>query len=92
MLEPKRKESVYTRSLARAIEIAGGVEPLADFLGCSAGDVRRWTSGESHAPMPIFLAMVDILAANALTPVALENLPAARARLSRGRPASGRPD
>ena len=35
MLEPKRKESVYTRSLARAIEIAGGPEPLAQFLGCS---------------------------------------------------------
>jgi hypothetical protein len=37
--------------------------------------------------MPIFLAMVDIAAANALTPAALENLPAARARRSTWIPA-----
>ena len=29
--------------------------------------------------MPIFLAIVDVVAANALTPTALENLPLARA-------------
>jgi hypothetical protein len=34
--------------------------------------------------MPIFLAIVDIVTANALTPVALENLPVARARRSSG--------
>jgi hypothetical protein len=32
--------------------------------------------------MPIFLAIVDVVSANALTPMALENLPLARARLS----------
>ena len=32
--------------------------------------------------LPIFLAVVDIVAANALTPTALETLPAARARRS----------
>jgi hypothetical protein len=34
--------------------------------------------------MPIFLAIVDILAANALAPAALDNLPLARARRSSG--------
>jgi len=32
--------------------------------------------------MPIFFAIVDAVAANALTPTALENLPLARARRS----------
>lgn len=62
--------------------MAGDVETLARFLGCTPSEFRRWETGETNPPMPIFLAMVDILAANGLTPVALENLPAARARLS----------
>jgi hypothetical protein len=77
-----RRQSVYTRTLVRAIEVAGDVETLARFLGCKPGEFGRWETGETNPPMPIFLAMVDIVAANSLTPVALENLPAARARLS----------
>lgn len=78
----KRKESVYTRTLARAAEIAGDYDALASFLGSTHAEMRLWITGESNPPMPIFLAMVDVLAANALTPKALENLPAARARRS----------
>jgi hypothetical protein len=78
----RTRESVYTRVLARAVEIAGGEEPLGHFLGSSAAEVRKWATGETNPPMPIFLAMVDVVAANALTPVALSNLPAARARRS----------
>jgi hypothetical protein len=58
------------------------VEGLARFLGSTPAEVSKWTSGESNPPMPIFLAMVDVLAANALTQTALENLPVARARRS----------
>jgi DNA-binding transcriptional regulator YdaS (Cro superfamily) len=84
----KRTEpNVYRRTLARAIEIAGGEENLARFLACTPTEIARWSSGESNPPMPIFLAMVDITAANALTPTALENLPAARARRSTWIPA-----
>lgn len=82
MATMKRKESVYTRTLTRAIEIAGSVEVLARFLGSTPTEVSKWISGESNPPMPIFLAMVDVLAANALTQTALENLPVARARRS----------
>jgi hypothetical protein len=77
-----RTDNVYTRTLARAVEIAGGVEALARFLGSSPAEIRKWASGESNAPMPIFLAMVDVVAANSLTPVALTNLPPARFRRS----------
>lgn len=84
----KRTEpTVYRRTLARAIEIAGSQENLARFLACTPNEIAKWTSGESNPPMPIFLAMVDVVAANALTPTALENLPAARARRSTGVPA-----
>jgi hypothetical protein len=82
MANMKRKESVYTRTLTRAVEIAGGVEQLARFLGSTPTEIGKWTTGETNPPMPIFLAMVDVLAANALTETALENLPVARARRS----------
>lgn len=83
----RKEPTVYRRTLARAIEIAGGVEPLALFLACSPSEIARWTSGEFNPPMPFFLAMVDIAAANELTATALENLPAARARRSTWIPA-----
>jgi hypothetical protein len=83
----RKEPTVYRRTLARAIEIAGGVEPLARFLACTPSEIARWTSGEFNPPMPFFLAMVDIAAANELTATALENLPAARARRSTWIPA-----
>ena len=78
----RRQSTVYTRALRRAIEIADGEDNLARFLGSTAPEIGRWASGETNPPMPIFLAIVDVVAANALTTLALENLPAARARLS----------
>ena len=83
----RKEPTVYRRTLARAIEIAGGVEQLARFLACTPSEIARWTSGEFNPPMPFFLAMVDIAAANELTAAALENLPAARARRSTWIPA-----
>jgi hypothetical protein len=86
----RTEPTVYRRTLARAIEIAGGQENLASFLACTPAEIAKWSSGESNPPMPIFLAMVDITAANALTPAALENLPAARARRSNWTPVQPR--
>jgi hypothetical protein len=83
----RKQPNVYRRTLARAVEIAGGEDSLARFLACTPAEIAKWASGESNPPMPIFLAMVDITAANALTPQALENLPAARARRSTWIPA-----
>jgi hypothetical protein len=83
----RKEPTVYRRTLARAIEIAGGEAELARFLACTPAEIAKWSSGESNPPMPFFLAMVDITAANALTAAALENLPAARARRSTWVPA-----
>lgn len=78
----RRDSTVYTRAIARAIEVAGSIEELARFLASTPAEIGKWASGETNPPMPIFLALVDVLAANVLTPAALENLPAARARRS----------
>jgi DNA-binding transcriptional regulator YdaS (Cro superfamily) len=83
----RKEPTVYRRTLARAVEIAGGQENLARFLACTPSEIAKWSTGVTNPPMPIFLAMVDITAANALTPAALENLPAARARRSTWLPA-----
>jgi DNA-binding transcriptional regulator YdaS (Cro superfamily) len=80
----RKSSTVYTRAILRAIEIAGSPDALAAFLGSSSRDVNTWSRGEAYPPMPIFMAIVDIVAANALTPAALENLPIARARRSNG--------
>jgi hypothetical protein len=82
----RRQSTVYTRTLVRAIEIAGSAEELAAFLASTPAEIGTWVSGASNPPMPIFLALVDVVAANALTPIALENLPAARARRSTAAP------
>jgi hypothetical protein len=78
----RKPASVYTRALARAVEIARTPEDLAAFLGSSPSEIHKWASGEANPPTPIFLAIVDVLAANALTGCALENLPSVRARRS----------
>ena len=78
----RRDSTVYTRAIARAIEVAGSIEELARFLASTPAEIGKWASGETNPPMPIFLALVDVLAANVLTPAALENLPLARARRS----------
>lgn len=80
----RKPSTPYTRALVRAVEIAGSTEALAAFLGSSSREVETWSRGETCPPMPIFLAIVDILAANALAPAALDNLPLARARRSSG--------
>lgn len=78
----RKETNVYKRALARAVEIAGNEDTLARFLGSTRAEILKWGSGDTYPPMPIFLALVDIVAANALTPTALNNLPPARARRS----------
>ena len=79
-----KQSTVYTRAILRAVEVSGGVDNLARFLGSTPVEINKWTSGETNPPMPIFLAIVDVVTAGGLTPTALENLPQARARRSVG--------
>jgi hypothetical protein len=71
----KRTEpTVYRRTLARAVEIAGSDEKLARFLRLPLAELRKWARGEADPPLQVFLALVDIVASNSLTAAALGNL------------------
>ena len=38
----RKEPTVYRRTLARAIEIAGGPENLGRFLACTPGEIAKW--------------------------------------------------
>jgi len=61
-----------TSTLARAIDIAGSMERLADFLCRPLADLRAWASG-LPVPGPALLALREIVSANELTIKALDN-------------------
>jgi hypothetical protein len=75
-LEP----TVYQRTLARAMEIAGTEERLSQFLGVPLDELRKWIAGDAEPPLTVFLALTDIVAANFLTPAALSNLDPGRVK------------
>ena len=70
----REEPTVHRRTLGRAIEIAGSAEKLAAFLGLPLDKIQRWYTGEEDYAGNVFLALVDIVSANALTPAALRNL------------------
>jgi hypothetical protein len=69
----------HTRTLSRAVEIAGSMDRLADFLCRPIAELVAWSNGVP-IPTPWFLAMVDIVAENALTSKALDNIAARKTR------------
>jgi hypothetical protein len=70
----RSEPTVHRRTLGRAIEIAGGDERLALFLGVPLADLKRWYAGEAELPARVFLVLVDVVSANGLVPAALRNL------------------
>jgi hypothetical protein len=51
----------YKAALARAAQIAGGVQSLSDLVRVPVADLMRWIRGESKPPMAVFLRVIDIL-------------------------------
>jgi hypothetical protein len=70
----RTEPTVHRRTLARAVEIAGTDEKLARFLRLPLAELQKWARGEAELPTAVFLALVDIVASNSLTPAALSNL------------------
>jgi len=56
------------------MDIAGGAEALARFLGLRAGDMRAWAAGRMRVPARVLIALIDIVSTNRLDPKALQNL------------------
>ena len=70
----------YKATVARAAELAGGVQALSDQLHVPVVDLMRWIQGEAKPSRGVFLRLVDY--------VLEQSKPDVRARSS---PASLRP-
>ena len=54
---------VYSQTLLRAAEIAGGIEQLGTRLGVSPFVLEHWLLGMQPVPPDVFLRAVDIVSA-----------------------------
>lgn len=54
-------QEVHRRALQRALELTGGVEPLAVYLKVPVNAVQFWLNGNSPLPGDVFLRIVDLV-------------------------------
>ena len=59
-------DSIYVRTLRRAMDILGGEEELARHLRVPAATLREWLAGGEPPPMPYLLVAVDVVEQDAL--------------------------
>ena len=52
---------LYSRTMSRAAELAGGEDKLAAALRAPAQDVRSWITGERVPPLAIFFAATRLI-------------------------------
>lgn len=55
------ENDVYLRSFARAAELLGGVDKLAEHLNVPQAHLRWWIKGLAKPPAHLFLRVVDLL-------------------------------
>jgi hypothetical protein len=55
-------DTVYTRTVRRAIVDMGGIEHLAALLKVSTTEIESWLSGKSSPGNAQFLQMLDVVA------------------------------
>ena len=53
--------SVYSRTLQKAAELAGGQKKLARYLQVPLAEVEKWIAGSSTPPIATFLKAVDLV-------------------------------
>ena len=53
--------SVYSRTLQKAAELAGGHKALARFLHVPVGELEKWIRGQGTPPLGTFLKAVDLV-------------------------------
>jgi hypothetical protein len=54
-------DTPQTRTLKRALEIAGGTELLTTMLACDAPSLASWLSGDLPTPPEVYLRALDIV-------------------------------
>ena len=57
----KTRVTVYARTLHRACEVVGGLEPLSRHLHVPGPTLARWIGGLEQPPLDKFLEAVDIV-------------------------------
>jgi len=55
-------DTVYTRTVRRAIDDVGGMDHLAALLKVSTTEIESWLSGKSSPGNALFLRMLDVVA------------------------------
>ena len=58
---PKAKATVYARTLHRACEVLGGVDPASRHLEVAPAALRRWIDGAEQPPLEVFLKAVEVV-------------------------------
>jgi hypothetical protein len=53
--------NVYGRTFARAAEILGGEQQLADHLKVDLERLSHWAMGKAQPPAQVFIALAEIL-------------------------------
>jgi len=53
--------SVYSRTLQKAVELAGGRPKLARLLRVPLASIDRWIADEAKPPLNVFLRAVDLV-------------------------------
>lgn len=57
----QKKDTAQTRTLKRALHIAGGEEKLARILRCEEAQLRSWLAGEEETPSAVYLLALDVV-------------------------------
>ena len=55
------QDTVYMRTTRKAIEAAGGAEPLAAKLARPVADIHEWLNGRVVPPDQAFLELLEIV-------------------------------
>jgi len=55
------KSTAQTRTLQRALEVAGTLERLAERLAVSTADLSSWLAGTRPTPAEVYLRALDVV-------------------------------
>lgn len=53
--------SVYSRTMQKAAQLAGGEKKLARYLRVPMADLLKWMAGQDTPPTQVFLKAVDLV-------------------------------
>jgi DNA-binding transcriptional regulator YdaS (Cro superfamily) len=55
------KDTPQTRTLKRALGVAGSTKRLADLLGADISDLSAWLAGDRSTPTDMYMRALDVV-------------------------------